>query len=114
MQGHQITPFTIDNILNGSLFSTRCDKETRSEADSPARIAHPSVTSVNPEEEDSVDVEGSDWEASSASHGEVSSASHGASLWSSDVESSLSNHAYHSTQSDSKLLQNRKYKYGDY
>lgn len=104
MQGHQNTPFTIDNILSGSLFSKRGKKETKCEEDSTSiKGVDLSVSSVSPVEEDSVDVEGSD------SDSEVSSTSHVVPVWSSDVESSLSNRSFNSTQSDREFLQNRMY-----
>ncbi|XP_061179656.1 homeobox protein zampogna-like [Saccostrea echinata] len=100
MQGLQNTPFTIENILSGSVFSKPKKKEEKSDEMSFSEISDLRLSSASPEPADCVDVEGTD------SDSEVSTMSHVTSVWTSDVE--LPRKVSQETESNQDALQNQE------
>ncbi|XP_062584678.1 homeobox protein Nkx-3.2-like [Saccostrea cucullata] len=100
MQGLQNTPFTIENILSGSVFSKTKKNEEKVEERSFSEGVELCLSSESPESDDCVDVEGSDSEGSIKSH--VTS------VWASDVEPELPDKVPRETEPNQETLQNQK------
>lgn len=60
MQGHHNTPFTIENILNGSVFSKRENRESKSMDTYSGRIMDLVAERSSSPEGEEVDIEGED------------------------------------------------------
>lgn len=60
MQGHHNTPFTIENILNGSVFSKRENRESKSMDPYSGRVMDLVAERSSSPEGEEVDIEGED------------------------------------------------------